>query len=75
MTRYQYFSKTGKPVQYSQFLELAIGIVLATKLDKQHADSDWHTGIKTNLNNAQFSEFHGYDGKRALAGCYYLSST
>lgn len=74
IARYQYFSKAGIPKQYCQFLELAIGIIVYNRLDRLPGKSDWSTGIRVHSGNAPNSEFRGHDGKRALAGCYYLSS-
>ncbi|RYP07359.1 hypothetical protein DL764_002575 [Monosporascus ibericus] len=66
-----------KPRRYSQYLQLAISIVSDLRLDRKPiANWDTHVGACRDPNALRTAAPDwGADEKRALAGCFYLSST
>ncbi|KAH8803667.1 hypothetical protein F5884DRAFT_806152 [Xylogone sp. PMI_703] len=69
-----------KPPHYSQFLQLAISLVVDMNLDQAPQRTSWKTPItklpESSTNTMQKPELsRTKDESRALAGCYYLSST
>ncbi|KAK7754760.1 hypothetical protein SLS62_003320 [Diatrype stigma] len=67
-----------KPRRYSQFLQLAISIVSDLRLDRKPIGS-WENHVGSRLHDPNMQRNAppewGSDEKRALAGCFYLSST
>jgi hypothetical protein len=61
--RSQYHSR---PRRYSQYLQLAISIVIDLRLDRNPDTRPWKTRLDTKM-------FLALDEQRAVAGCYYLS--
>ncbi|KAJ5610829.1 hypothetical protein N7510_007548 [Penicillium lagena] len=70
----------AKPRCYTQFLQLAISLIIDLRLDRPPESKTWKTKLlfapQFNLNDAKYSrESWHNDEKRALIGCYYLSSS
>jgi hypothetical protein len=68
-----------KPHRYTQFLQLAVSLIIDLRLDRPPQAKTWKTKIHFKAQNT--SEEHtfkrpswGNDEKRAVIGCYYLSS-
>ncbi|SMQ50063.1 unnamed protein product [Zymoseptoria tritici ST99CH_3D7] len=63
-----------RPRSYTQYLQLAIGIVVDLRFDRKPQSRPW----KTRLNPTDTTQPKGYlelDEQRAVVGCYYLCST
>ncbi|KAJ5242080.1 uncharacterized protein N7469_000407 [Penicillium citrinum] len=70
----------SRPYRYTQFLQLAIGLMVELRLDRPPQTKTWKTAIKFNkeyaLDDDKYSRpYWGLDEQRAVVGCYYLSST
>ncbi|KAJ5294954.1 hypothetical protein N7508_009775 [Penicillium antarcticum] len=70
----------SRPHRYTQFLQLAIGLVVDLRLDRPPRTRVWKTGLRFgqryNLNEQLLDRpYWGSDDQRALLGCYYLSSS
>lgn len=63
-----------RPRRYTQFLQLAIGIMVDLRLDRRPDTRPWKTRID-NTKATDPKECLGLDEQRAVAGCYYLCST
>ncbi|RYP83023.1 hypothetical protein DL769_001492 [Monosporascus sp. CRB-8-3] len=66
-----------KPRRYSQYLQLAISIVSDLRLDRKPV-ANWETHVGSCRDPSALRSAPpdwGADEKRALAGCFYLSST
>ncbi|KAK2806465.1 hypothetical protein FQN50_005883 [Emmonsiellopsis sp. PD_5] len=68
-----------RPRKYSQFLQLAISIIIDLRLDRQMQQQTWKTKMKFDGSNEENGPFkwqsRGADEQRAVVGCFYLSST
>ncbi|KOC13312.1 alkaline D-peptidase [Aspergillus flavus AF70] len=70
----------SRPHRYTQFLQLAIGLMVELRLDRPPQTKTWKTALKFNkeytLDDEQYIRpSWGLDEQRAVVGCYYLSST
>ncbi|PGH05522.1 hypothetical protein GX51_02860 [Blastomyces parvus] len=66
----------SRPRRYTQFLQLAIGILVELRLDCPPQKISWKTGLTWDGGNPQLrQQSWGTDEQRAVAGCFYLSST
>ncbi|KAJ5291942.1 hypothetical protein N7478_001193 [Penicillium angulare] len=68
----------SKPNRYTQFLQLAISLVIELRLDRPPQTEEWKTPLlfetQQNLNKKTYVRpSWGTDEKRAVIGCYYLS--
>jgi hypothetical protein len=74
--RSQYYSR---PRRYSQFLQLAISLVVDLRLDRPPLTQSWKTGVQFRSEPTDKGAYRrpswGRDEQRALAGRFYLSST
>lgn len=68
--RSQYHSR---PRRYSQYLQLAISVVIDLRLDRNPDIRPWKTRLDVRNDAADHKMFLGLDEQRAVAGCYYLS--
>ncbi|KAM5437517.1 hypothetical protein McanMca71_000869 [Microsporum canis] len=69
-----------RPHRYTQFLQLAIALIIELRLDRPPLTKTWKTGIRFTSNYDPDDITYtrpslGRDEQRAVAGCYYLSST
>ncbi|OJD32505.1 uncharacterized protein BKCO1_37000139 [Diplodia corticola] len=66
----------NRPRLYSQYLQLAVSIVIDLRLDREPVAA-WKTyaGSHRNPLNGPASSSRSADEQRAAAGCFYLSST
>ncbi|KAJ5163258.1 uncharacterized protein N7500_005088 [Penicillium coprophilum] len=69
-----------KPHRYTQYLQLAISLIIELRLDRAPHTKTWKTGLKFRADepgNQDTSERASWsnDEKRAVIGCYYLSSS
>ncbi|KAM5474653.1 hypothetical protein MferCBS49748_000059 [Microsporum ferrugineum] len=69
-----------RPHRYTQFLQLAIALIIELRLDRPPLTKTWKTGIrftsKYDPDDITYTRPSlGRDEQRAVAGCYYLSST
>ncbi|KAM5458448.1 hypothetical protein MaudCBS49596_000362 [Microsporum audouinii] len=69
-----------RPHRYTQFLQLAIALIIELRLDRPPLTKTWKTGIrftsKYDPDDITYTRPSlGRDEQRAIAGCYYLSST
>ncbi|KAK2771726.1 hypothetical protein FQN53_004907 [Emmonsiellopsis sp. PD_33] len=68
-----------RPRKYSQFLQLAISIIIDLRLDRQIQQQTWKTKMKFDGSDEENGPFkwqsRGPDEQRAVVGCFYLSST
>ncbi|KAF3482624.1 uncharacterized protein GIQ15_05383 [Arthroderma uncinatum] len=69
-----------RPYRYTQFLQLAIGLIVELRLDRPPRTKVWKSGIRFTSDydpddNTFTRPSLGRDEQRAVAGCYYLSST
>ncbi|KAJ5373413.1 hypothetical protein N7517_005419 [Penicillium concentricum] len=70
----------SRPHRYTQFLQLAISLMIDLRLDRPPQTRTWKTelrfGLQYNLQNQTFSRpSWGSNEQRAVLGCYYLSSS
>ncbi|KAL5340893.1 hypothetical protein BJX70DRAFT_82741 [Aspergillus crustosus] len=70
----------SKPHRYTQFLQLAISLIIDLRLDRPPQTKMWKTGLRFgpqyDLNDQTLSRpSWGSDEQRATLGCYYLSSS
>ncbi|KAE8154347.1 hypothetical protein BDV25DRAFT_136042 [Aspergillus avenaceus] len=70
----------SKPHRYTQFLQLAIGLLVELRLDRPPRTKTWKTSLKFRSDYELDDEDYarpswGADEQRAIVGCYYLSST
>ncbi|KAE8424016.1 hypothetical protein BDV36DRAFT_290113 [Aspergillus pseudocaelatus] len=70
----------SRPHRYTQFLQLAIGLMIELRLDRPPQTKTWKTALRFNTEYALDDEKYvrpswGLDEQRAVVGCYYLSST
>ncbi|KAH8703487.1 hypothetical protein BGW36DRAFT_369406 [Talaromyces proteolyticus] len=70
----------ARPHRYSQFMQLAISIIIELRLDRAPQTKTWKTGIRFADQPPSEIETHtrpywGLDEQRAIVGCYYLAST
>ncbi|KAE8142897.1 hypothetical protein BDV38DRAFT_277710 [Aspergillus pseudotamarii] len=70
----------SRPHRYTQFLQLAIGLMVELRLDRPPQTKTWKTALRFNTEYALDDEKYvrpswGLDEQRAVVGCYYLSST
>ncbi|KGO40069.1 hypothetical protein PEX1_105910 [Penicillium expansum] len=70
----------SRPHRYTQFLQLAIGLMIDLRLDRPPQTRTWKTelrfGLQYNLQNQTFNRASwGSNEQRAVLGCYYLSSS
>ncbi|KAB8277404.1 hypothetical protein BDV30DRAFT_234736 [Aspergillus minisclerotigenes] len=70
----------SRPHRYTQFLQLAIGLMVELRLDRPPQTKTWKTALRFNkeytLDDEQYTRpSWGLDEQRAVIGCYYLSST
>ncbi|KAL3487457.1 hypothetical protein BJX62DRAFT_253954 [Aspergillus germanicus] len=70
----------SRPHRYTQFLQLAISLVVDLRLDRPPQTAMWKTTLRFDLQeNPQKQTLGrpslGSDGQRAVLGCYYLSSS
>ncbi|KAF2088723.1 hypothetical protein K490DRAFT_38093 [Saccharata proteae CBS 121410] len=70
-----------RPRRYSQYLQLAISIIVDLRLDRPLESRSWKlptangSGAERAADGRTKSPAWGRDEQRAVAGCYYLSST
>ncbi|EFQ99999.1 hypothetical protein MGYG_03007 [Nannizzia gypsea CBS 118893] len=69
-----------RPYRYTQFLQLAIGLIIELRLDRPPQTKVWKSGIRFTSNydpddDTLTRPSFGRDEQRVVAGCYYLSST
>ncbi|KAM5464740.1 hypothetical protein MauCBS54593_006833 [Microsporum audouinii] len=69
-----------RPHRYTQFLQLAIALIIELRLDRPPQTQTWKTGIRFTSkydpdDNTYTRPSLGCDEQRAVADCYYLSST
>ena len=70
----------SRPRQYTQFLQLAISIIVDLRLDRPLDTRSWKVGIGPNGEASELRSEQrqirswGDDEQRAVAGCYYLCS-
>ncbi|EED15032.1 conserved hypothetical protein [Talaromyces stipitatus ATCC 10500] len=70
-----------RPNRYTQFLQLAISIIIDLRLDRPPLTKTWKTPLLFRSKYEDTGEemftrpSWGLDEQRAVAGCYYLSST
>ncbi|KAE8405050.1 hypothetical protein BDV37DRAFT_246275 [Aspergillus pseudonomiae] len=70
----------SRPHRYTQFLQLAIGLLVELRLDRPPQTKTWKTALRFNKEYALDDEDYvrpswGLEEQRAVVGCYYLSST
>ncbi|KAI9837897.1 MAG: hypothetical protein M1837_002687 [Sclerophora amabilis] len=69
----------SRPRQYTQFLQLAVSIIVDLRLDRRPQVRSWKTGVGMELENhattSSANSSWGRDEQRAVAGCFYLSSS
>ncbi|KAB8226356.1 hypothetical protein BDV33DRAFT_226852 [Aspergillus novoparasiticus] len=70
----------SRPHRYTQFLQLAIGLMVELRLDRPPQTKTWKTALRFNKEYTLDDEEYirpswGLDEQRAVVGCYYLSST
>ncbi|OGM47925.1 hypothetical protein ABOM_002737 [Aspergillus bombycis] len=70
----------SRPHRYTQFLQLAISLMVELRLDRPPQTKTWKTALRFNKEYALDDENYvrpswGLDEQRAIVGCYYLSST
>ncbi|KAI2739659.1 hypothetical protein DTO013E5_9015 [Penicillium roqueforti] len=70
----------SRPHRYTQFLQLAISIMIDLRLDRPPQTRTWKTelrfGLQYNLQDRTFNRpSWGSNEQRAVLGCYYLSSS
>ncbi|BCS25703.1 uncharacterized protein APUU_50414S [Aspergillus puulaauensis] len=70
----------SKPHRYTQFLQLAISLIIDLRLDRPPQTEMWKTalrfGPKDSVQNKTFDRpSWGSNEQRAVLGCYYLSSS
>ncbi|KAL4786040.1 hypothetical protein BJX76DRAFT_139919 [Aspergillus varians] len=70
----------SRPHRYTQFLQLAISLVIDLRLDRPPQTKTWKTGLRFGLQyNLQDQTLSrpswGSNEQRAVLGCYYLSSS
>jgi hypothetical protein len=75
--RSHYYSR---PHRYTQFLQLAISLVVDLRLDRPPQTRVWKTGLRFGLRDNLEEQLlerpsWGSDEQRAVLGCYYLSSS
>ncbi|KAJ5096850.1 hypothetical protein N7456_007571 [Penicillium angulare] len=68
----------SKPHRYTQFLQLAISLIIELRLDRPPQTEEWKTPLlfetQQNLNKKTYTRpSWGNEEKRAVIGCYYLS--
>lgn len=68
--RCQYHSR---PYRYTQYLELAISIVIDLRLDRKPETRPWKRRLDVQVEVADQKETLDLDERRAVVGCYYLS--
>ena len=69
-----------KPHRFTQFLQLAVSLVIELRLDRPPTTESWKTSLRFapqgNPNEQAYTRpSWGNDEKRAVLGCYYLSSS
>ncbi|KAJ5578381.1 uncharacterized protein N7459_007345 [Penicillium hispanicum] len=69
-----------KPHRFTQFLQLAVSLVIELRLDRPPKTETWRTNLRFapqyDLNEQTNTRLSwGSDEKRAMIGCYYLSSS
>ncbi|KAJ5998953.1 hypothetical protein N7451_006763 [Penicillium sp. IBT 35674x] len=64
-----------KPHRYTQYLQLAISIIIELRLDRAPHVKPWKTGLKFRDEHTYDRASWNNDEKRAVIGCYYLSSS
>lgn len=62
-----------RPRRYSQYLELAISIVIDLRLDRKPEMRPWKRRLDMQVNASDPKDALSIDEQRAVAGCYYLS--
>ncbi|KAI9715513.1 MAG: hypothetical protein M1828_000820 [Chrysothrix sp. TS-e1954] len=70
----QYLSR---PRRYSQFLHLAVSILIDIRLDQPPQTETWKTGVTftpAEIGKVKGPRVRGREEQRALAGCYFLVS-
>lgn len=80
LTLYDRSHYYSRPHRYTQFLQLAIGLVVDLRLERPPQTKVWKTGLrfglKYNLDEQLLDRpYWGSDEQRAVLGCYYLSSS
>ncbi|KAF7588572.1 hypothetical protein BBP40_005491 [Aspergillus hancockii] len=70
----------SRPHRYTQFLQLAIALLVELRLDRPPQTKTWKTALRFKqeftFDNAEYVRpSWGHDEQRAVVGCYYLSST
>ncbi|KAJ5767270.1 uncharacterized protein N7511_004886 [Penicillium nucicola] len=70
----------SRPHRYTQFLQLALSLIVDLRLDRPPQTRVWKTGLrfglKYNMDEQLLDRPHwGSDEQRAVLGCYYLSSS
>jgi hypothetical protein len=68
-----------KPHRYTQFLQLAVSLIIDLRLDRPPQTKTWKTKLHFESQNVADEQTlerpsWGSDEKRAVIGCYYLSS-
>lgn len=63
----------SRPRRYTQYLELAISIVIDLRLDRSPDTRPWKRRIDMRIDAADDKNALTLDEQRAVAGCYYLS--
>ncbi|KAJ5082350.1 hypothetical protein N7532_011393 [Penicillium argentinense] len=69
-----------KPHRYTQYLQLAISLIIELRLDRAPQTRTWKTGLSFQPDGPPNRDVYdrpswGNDEKRAIIGCYYLSSS
>ncbi|KAE8371317.1 hypothetical protein BDV26DRAFT_276362 [Aspergillus bertholletiae] len=69
-----------RPHRYTQFLQLAISLLIELRLDRPPQTQTWKTALRFSKEYTLDDEKYtrpswGLDEQRAVVGCYYLSST
>ncbi|KAJ5091449.1 hypothetical protein NUU61_006319 [Penicillium alfredii] len=69
-----------RPHRYTQFLQLAVSLVIELRLDRPPQTKTWKTKLRFDpkhdlQQNTYDRPSWGSDEQRAVIGCYYLSST
>ncbi|KAJ0421602.1 hypothetical protein BJY00DRAFT_107203 [Aspergillus carlsbadensis] len=70
----------SRPHRYTQFLQLAISLVVDLRLDRPPQTETWKTALRFDPQNIPQEQTlnrpsWGSDEQRAVLGCYYLSSS
>ncbi|PLB46359.1 hypothetical protein P170DRAFT_511150 [Aspergillus steynii IBT 23096] len=70
----------SKPHRYTQFLQLAIGLLIELRLDRPPQTTTTKTALQWKSDGSSNDRVYtrkswGRDEQRAVTGCYYLSST